>query len=276
VIPASFDYVRADSLDQATGLLERHGDGAKVLAGGHSLLPLMKLRLAVPEVLVDIGRIPGLSYVRDGGDHLAVGALTTHDEIARSPLVGSQLPLLAHVAGQIGDPQVRHRGTIGGSLAHGDPASDLPAVVLALRGTLVLRGPGGSREVDSEAFHLGFLETAVAPDEILTEIRLPKMGELGWGFEKLTKRAQDWAIVGAVAARLDGDGSTAIALINVGPVPARALAAEAALEAGSSPAEAAAQADDGIEVSGDLNASEAFRRHLTRVLVGRALEKALG
>jgi carbon-monoxide dehydrogenase medium subunit len=275
VIPASFDYVRADSLDQATGLLERHGDGAKVLAGGHSLLPLMKLRLAVPEVLVDIGRIPGLSYVRDEGDHLAVGALTTHDEIARSPLVGSQLPLLAHVAGQIGDPQVRHRGTIGGSLAHGDPASDLPAVVLALRGTLVLRGPGGSREVDSEAFHLGFLETAVAPDEILTEIRLPKMGELGWGFEKLTKRAQDWAIVGAVAARLDGDGSTAIALINVGPVPARALAAEAALEAGSSPAEAAAQADDGIEVSGDLNASEAFRRHLTRVLVGRALEKAL-
>ncbi len=275
MIPASFDYVRADSLDQATGLLERHGDGAKVLAGGHSLLPLMKLRLAVPEVLVDIGRIPGLSYVRDEGDHLAVGALTTHDEIARSPLVGSQLPLLAHVAGQIGDPQVRHRGTIGGSLAHGDPASDLPAVVLALRGTLVLRGPGGSREVDSEAFHLGFLETAVAPDEILTEIRLPKMGELGWGFEKLTKRAQDWAIVGAVAARLDGDGSTAIALINVGPVPARALAAEAALEAGSSPAEAAAQADDGIEVSGDLNASEAFRRHLTRVLVGRALEKAL-
>ncbi len=275
MIPASFDYVRADSLDQATGLLERHGDGAKVLAGGHSLLPLMKLRLAVTEVLVDIGRIPGLSYVRDGGDHLAVGALTTHDEIARSPLVGSQLPLLAHVAGQIGDPQVRHRGTIGGSLAHGDPASDLPAVVLALRGTLVLRGPGGSREVDSEAFHLGFLETAVAPDEILTEIRLPKMGELGWGFEKLTKRAQDWAIVGAVAARLDGDGSTAIALINVGPVPARALAAEAALEAGSSPAEAAAQADDGIEVSGDLNASEAFRRHLTRVLVGRALEKAL-
>ncbi len=275
MIPASFDYVRADSLDQATGLLERHGDGAKVLAGGHSLLPLMKLRLAVPEVLVDIGRIPGLSYVRDEGDHLAVGALTTHDEIARSPLVGSQLPLLAHVAGQIGDPQVRHRGTIGGSLAHGDPASDLPAVVLALRGTLVLRGPGGSREVDSEAFHLGFLETAVAPDEILTEIRLPKMGELGWGFEKLTKRAQDWAIVGAVAARLDGDGSTAIALINVGPVPARALAAEAALEAGSSPTEAAAQADDGIEVSGDLNASEAFRRHLTRVLVGRALEKAL-
>ncbi len=276
MIPASFDYVRADSLDEAIGLLERHGDSAKLLAGGHSLLPLMKLRLAVPEVLVDIGRIPGLSYVRDEGDHLAVGALTTHDEIARSPLVASQLPLLAHVAGQIGDPQVRHRGTIGGSLAHGDAASDLPAVVLALRGTLVLRGPGGSREVGSDAFHLGFLETAIAPDEILAEIRLPKTGELGWGFEKLTKRAQDWAIVGAVAARLDGDGSTAIALINVGPVPARALAAEAALAAGSSPAEAAARADDGIEVSGDLNASEAFRRHLTRVLVGRALEKALG
>ncbi|MHB1510326.1 MAG: FAD binding domain-containing protein [Acidimicrobiales bacterium] len=276
MIPASFDYVRAGSLDEAIWLLERHGDGAKLLAGGHSLLPLMKLRLAVPEVLVDIGRIPGLSYVRDEGDHLAVGALTTHDEIARSPLVASQLPLLAHVAGQIGDPQVRHMGTIGGSLAHGDAASDLPAVVLALRGTLVLRGPGGSREVGSDAFHLGFLETAIAPDEILTEICLPKTGELGWGFEKLTKRAQDWAIVGAVAARLGGDGSTAIALINVGPVPTRALAAEAALAAGLSPVEAAAQADDGIEVSGGLNASGSFRRHLTHVLVGRALEKALG
>lgn len=275
MIPASFDYVRAGSLEHAIDLLNEHGDAAKVLAGGHSLLPLMKLRLATPEVLVDIGRLSELSYVRDGGDHLAIGALTTHDDVARSPLVAAELPVLAHVAGQIGDPQVRHRGTIGGSMAHGDPASDLPAVVLALGGTLVLSGPGEHREVAASAFHLGFLETAVAPDEILTEIRLPKMGGRAWGFEKLTKRAQDWAIVGAVATRLDGNGSVGVGLINVGPVPTRASSVEAAVAAGSTAAEAAAEADAGIEVTGDLNASEAFRRHLARVLVERALDKAL-
>ncbi|MGO8875267.1 MAG: FAD binding domain-containing protein [Acidimicrobiales bacterium] len=275
MIPASFDYVRARSLEHAIDLLNEHGDAAKVLAGGHSLLPLMKLRLATPEVLVDIGRLAELSYVRDGGDHIAIGALTTHDDVARSPLVAAELPVLAHVAGQIGDPQVRHRGTIGGSMAHGDPASDLPAVVLALGGTLVLSGPGEHRDVAASAFHLGFLETAVAPDEILTEIRLPKMGGRAWGFEKLTKRAQDWAIVGAVATRLDGNGSVGVGLINVGPVPTRASLVEAAVAAGSTSAEAAAEADAGIEVTGDLNASEAFRRHLTRVLVERALDKAL-
>lgn len=275
MIPSSFDYVRAGSLEHALDLLNEHGDRAKLLAGGHSLLPLMKLRLATPEVLVDIGRLSQLSYVRDGGDHVAIGALTSHDELSRSPLLAAELPVVAEVARQIGDPQVRHRGTIGGSIAHGDPASDLPAVLLALGGSLVLKGPGEEREVDASAFFVGFLETAVAPDEILTEIRLPKVGVHGWGFEKLAKRAQDWAIVGAVAVRLDGNGSVGVGLINVGPVPARARSVEAAVAAGTAVAEAAAQADDGIEVTGDLNASEAFRRHLSRVLVQRALAKAL-
>jgi aerobic carbon-monoxide dehydrogenase medium subunit len=275
MIPASFDYVRAESVDQALTLLGEHGDDAKLLAGGHSLLPLMKLRLASPEVLVDIGRISELSYTRDAGDHVAVGALTSHDDLSRSALIAAELPVLAHVAGQIGDPQVRHRGTIGGSLVHGDPASDLPAVVLALGGTLVLTGPSGTREVSAAEFHLGFLETAIAPDEILTEIRLPKMGGRGWGFEKLTKRAQDWAIVGAVAVRLDGNGSVGVGLINMGPMPTRASSVEAAVSAGSDASAAAAQADVGIDVTGDLNASEAFRRHLSHVLVERALAKAL-
>ncbi len=275
MIPASFDYVRADSLEHALDLLGTHGDSAKLLAGGHSLLPLMKFRLATPEVLIDIGRLAGLSYVGDAGDHLAIGALTTHDEVARSPIVAAELPVLAHVAAQIGDPQVRHRGTIGGSLAHGDPASDLPAVVLALGGTLVARGPSGEREIEAASFHRGFLETALQPDEVLTEIRLPKAAGTGWGFEKVTKRAQDWAIVGAVAVRRNGNGSAGVALINVGPVPARASSVEAALAAGSGVAEASALADEGIDVTSDLNASEGFRRHLSHVLVQRALEKAL-
>jgi carbon-monoxide dehydrogenase medium subunit len=182
MIPAAFDYVRAESVTEALGLLAEHGDDAKLLAGGHSLLPLMKLRLATPAVLVDIGRLSSLSYVRDGGDHLAIGPLTTHHALANDPLITGELPVLAHVAGQIGDPQVRHRGTIGGSIAHGDPASDLPALVLALGGTFVLTGADGTREVDASAFHVGFLETVLGGDEMLSEIRLPKMGEGGWGF----------------------------------------------------------------------------------------------
>jgi carbon-monoxide dehydrogenase medium subunit len=275
MIPAAFDYVRAESVPEAIQLLAEHGDDAKLLAGGHSLLPLMKLRLATPEVLVDIGRLSELSFVRDGGDHLAIGALTTHHEIANDPLVAAELPVLAHVAGQIGDPQVRHRGTIGGSIAHGDPASDLPALVLALGGRFLIAGVAGTREVDASDFHVGFLQTVLRDDEVLSEIRLPKMGELGWGFEKLTKRAQDWAIVGAVAVRLGGNGSVGVGLINVGSVPVRATAAEASVAAGAGAAEASLHADAGLSVTGDVNASEAFRRHLCHVLVQRALERAL-
>ena len=164
MIPAAFDYVRADSADAAVAALVEHGDEAKLLAGGHSLLPLMKLRLAAPSVLIDIGRLQDLSYIRDAGDHIAIGGLTRHRDLEVSDLLGTEVPLLAHAAGQVGDPQVRHRGTIGGSIAHGDPASDLPAVLLALRATLVARGPDGERTIPVDDFFTGFLETALEPD----------------------------------------------------------------------------------------------------------------
>lgn len=270
MIPARFDYVRAGSVDEALSLLTAHGEDAKVLAGGHSLLPLMKLRLASPAVLVDVGRLGELSYVRDGGEHLAIGALTRHCELEANALVRDHAPLLAHVAGQVGDPQVRHRGTIGGSLAHSDPASDLPAAVLALGGTLVARGPSGEREIASSKFHLGFLESALAPDEMLVEIRVPKSAGGRFSFQKFNRRAQDWAIVGAIAVR---NGSTAVSLINMGTVPLRAAAVEAAVAGGASASEASTQAADGTEPTSDLNASAEFRRHLATVLVRRALEE---
>jgi carbon-monoxide dehydrogenase medium subunit len=271
MIPAKFDYVRAESAERAIELLGEHGEDAKLLAGGHSLLPLMKLRLASPSVLIDIGRLRDLSYVRDGGDHVAIGALTRHRDVETSELLAGEVPLLAHAAGQVGDPQVRHRGTIGGSLAHGDPASDLPAVVLALSATLVLQGPGGERKVPAADFFKGFLETALAPDEILTEIRVPKTGAGGWSFQKFNRRAQDWAIVGVAAARVDG--ATGVGLVNMGSTPVRATAVEQALAGGASPADAAGHAADGLDPPADLNASPEFRRHLATVLVRRALEE---
>jgi carbon-monoxide dehydrogenase medium subunit len=271
VIPSAFDYVRADSAEAALAALAEHGDDAKLLAGGHSLLPLMKLRLAAPSVLVDIGRLSDLSYVRDGGDHIAIGALTRHRDLETSDLLGAEAPILRHAAGQVGDPQVRHRGTIGGSIAHGDGASDLPAVLLALRATLVARGPGGERTIPVDDFFKGFLETALEPTELLTEIRVPKAGGAGWSFQKFNRRAQDWAIVGVALVR---NGSTGIGLVNMGSRPLRATAAEAALAAGASNADAAAVADEGTEPSADLNASVDYRRHLARVLVGRALDEA--
>jgi carbon-monoxide dehydrogenase medium subunit len=273
VIPALFDYVRADSSDQAIALLTEHGDEAKLLAGGHSLLPLMKLRLATPSVLIDVGRLSDLSYIREDGDHVAIGALTRHHDLEHSDLLGAQTPLLRHAAGQVGDPQVRHRGTIGGSIAHGDPASDLPAVLLALRATLVAQGPNGSREIAVDDFFTGFLETALHPDELLTEIRVPKVPGAGWSFQKFNRRAQDWAIVGVACVR---NGTTGIGLVNVGSTPLRAAAAEAAITAGASAADAANVADDGTDPPADLNASPEFRRHLTKVLVRRALEEAGG
>ncbi len=273
MIPAAFDYVRAASVAEALSSLAEHGDDAKLLAGGHSLLPLMKLRLATPAVLVDIGRISELSYVREAGDELAIGALTRHADLHEDALARAEAPLLAHVAGQVGDPQVRHRGTIGGSLAHGDPASDLPAAVLALGGTLVLRGPGGERQVPSTEFHKGFLDTALEPDEMLVEIRVPKTGGSKWSFQKFTSRAADWAIVGVAAV---ADGRTSVALVNMGATPLRATATEDALAAGADAGEAASHADEGTEPSADINASVEYRRHLARVLVGRALAEVSG
>jgi carbon-monoxide dehydrogenase medium subunit len=254
VIPAAFAYARAESVDDAIALLAEHGDDAKVLAGGHSLLPLMKLRLATPTVLVDVGRLADLSYVRDAGDEIAIGGLTRHHDVEHDPLLQRHVPIMSAAAGEVGDPQVRHRGTLGGSLAHGDPASDLPAVVLALRGSIVVRGSGGQRVIAADDFFRGFLETALAPDELITEVRLPKTDGAGWAFEKFNRRAQDWAIVGVAAEGGDAPGVV-----------------EAALRGGASPADAAAAAGDDTDPPSDLNASPEFRRHLARVLVGRAL-----
>jgi carbon-monoxide dehydrogenase medium subunit len=222
-------------------------------------------------VLVDVGRLPDLSYVRDAGDHVAIGALTRHRDLETSDLLGAQCGVLRAVAGQVGDNQVRHRGTLGGSVAHGDPASDLPAALLALDATFVARGPGGERTVAAAEFFRGFLETALGPDELLTEIRVPKTGASGFNYQKFNRRAQDWATVGAVAVR---NGATRIALVNMGTTPLRAAGVEAALTAGASVADAAEHAAEGTEPPSDLNASPEYRAHLARVLVRRALTEA--
>jgi len=270
VIPAPFAYRRAGSADEALSLLAELGDEAKLLAGGQSLLPLMKLRLATPETLIDVRRIAELSYVREDGDTVAIGALTRHADLHANDVAGRAVPMLAHVAGLVGDPQIRHRGTIGGSVAHGDPASDLPAALLALDADFVVRGPAGERVVPAADFFHGFLETALAPDELLVEIRVRATGRNGFSYQKFNRRAQDWAIVGALAVR--GADGTRVGLVNMGSTPLRARAVEAALAQGASIADAAEQADDGTEPSADLNASVEYRRHLARVLVRRALE----
>ena len=269
MIPASFTYRRAGSVEEALDLAGEHGDDAKFLAGGHSLLPLMKLRLALPEVVIDIGRLRDLSYIRDEGGHVAIGALTRHHDVQHSGLLARELPLLAHAAGHVGDPQVRHCGTIGGSIAHADPASDLPAVVLALDGTLVAVSPAGTREIPAAEFFRGMLETALEPGEMLTEIRLPKQAApSSWAFQKFTKRAIDWAIVGVAVQ----DGS--VALVNMGDTPLRAAGVERALADGAAPRDAAAHAADGTRPASDINADTGYREHLARVLTGRALEQA--
>jgi len=270
VIPAAFDYVRAGSAEEAGALIREHGEDAKFLAGGMSLIPLMKLRLATPTVLVDLGRVTELSYIRDGGDHLAIGALTRHRDLETSDVLAKDCGVLQAVAAQVGDNQVRHRGTIGGSVAHGDPASDLPAALLALDATFVVQGPSGTREIAATEFFHGFLETALSPDELLTEIRVPKAGPDGFAFEKFNRRAQDFATVGVVAAR--AGGATRVGLINMGSTPLRATAVEQALAQGASAADAAAHAAEGAEPTADLNASVEYREHLARVLVRRALE----
>ena len=272
MIPAPFEYVRATSAEEAISLIGEHGDEAKFLAGGHSLLPLMKLRLAQPTVLVDIGRLSDLSYIRDAGDHVAIGALTRHRDLEISDLLQAEVPILAHAAGHVGDPQVRHRGTIGGSIAHADPASDLPATTLALGATYVAQGPNGTREIAATDFYESFMMSALAPDELLTEIRVPKMAGAGWSFQKFNRRAQDWAIVGVAAWRHNGDAG--IGLVNMGSTPILATSVAAALKGGASIADAAEQANAEAEPQSDLNASVEYRQHLAKVLTRRALEQA--
>jgi carbon-monoxide dehydrogenase medium subunit len=272
VIPAAFDYKRASSAAEAISLVGQYGDEAKFLAGGHSLIPLMKLRLAQPSMLIDIGRITDLSYIKDAGDHIAIGALTRHMDVETSELVKKHIPLLARAAGHVGDAQVRHRGTIGGSLAHADSASDLPATTLALGATYVAQGPNGERTIAAKDFYKGFLESALAADEMLTEIRVPKISGGSYGFEKFNRRAQDWAIVGVAAWR--SNGNSGIALVNMGSTPILAVSASNALNQGASIADAAELAAVEAEPQSDLNASSDYRIHLAKVLVRRALENA--
>jgi carbon-monoxide dehydrogenase medium subunit len=277
MIPAEFDYVAPASLDEAISALADGGEDAKLLAGGHSLLPLMKLRLAAPSLLVDLRRVPDLAGVqRNGG--VRIGALTTHTTVT-----GAELGLVSAAAATIADQQVRNRGTIGGSLAHGDPASDLPAVVLAAEGTIVARGPAGEREIAAGEFFRDYLETALAPDEVLTEVRLPDSAGWSFGYQKFNRRQEDWAMVAVCALVRVQDGTCAdvrIGLTNMGGTPLRASAAEAALRGqpfeASAIAEAAQQAAEGTSPPADLNASADYKRHLARVLCRRALEQAAG
>lgn len=272
MIPSLFDYKRASSAAEAISLVTEYGEDAKFLAGGHSLLPLMKLRLAAPSVLVDIGRLKDLSYITDAGSYIAIGALTRHMDVETSPIVKQHVPLLACAAGHVGDPQVRHRGTIGGSIAHADSASDLPATTLALGATYVVQGASGTREIAATDFYKGFLESALQPDEMLTEIRVPKMNGAGWSFQKFNRRAQDWAIVGVAAWR--GNGGSGVALVNMGSTPVLATDVATALASGASVADASELAATQADPQSDLNASAEYRVHLAKVLVRRALEEA--
>jgi carbon-monoxide dehydrogenase medium subunit len=266
MIPAPFEYERASSPEHALELLSS-GRDAKLLAGGHSLLPLMKLRFARPELLVDIARLQELAGVREHDGGLAIGALTRHHDLASNELVAARCGVLAKTAAGVGDPQVRHRGTIGGSVAHGDPASDLGTVLLALDAQFVVRGQSGERTVPAAEFFRGVFETAVAPDELLTEIRVPAAQGT---YLKFHRRHQDWATVGVAAATVDGE--TCVALTNMGATPLRASGVEEALRSGGDAAAAAERAEEGTDPPADAVASSDYRRHLARVLTRRALE----
>jgi aerobic carbon-monoxide dehydrogenase medium subunit len=284
MIPAKFEYVKPGSIGDAVAALAEGGEDAKVIAGGQSLLPLLRLRLAYPDVLVDVGGIDELTGISDAGDALLIGARTTHYQLVHDPLVAEHCGLLAEAAGTVADPAVRHRGTIGGSLAHADPAGDLPAVALALNATMIAHGPDGDREIPASDFFVDYLTTALEPAEILTGVRVPKLGEdWGYRYEKFHRTAQAWAIVGvaAVARRSNGHVAEArIGLTNMGSVPVRAGAAEAAVAGAAASREAlnaaAASAADGTEPPGDLHGAPDYRRHLARVLTGRALAAAAG
>jgi len=269
VIPAQFAYRRAESVAQAIDLLAEHGDEAKLLAGGHSLIPMMKLRFARPELVIDIGGLPGLNYIHGTGGEIAIGALTRHVTLETSPLLAEAAPLLRHAASAVGDGQIRHRGTIGGSVAHGDPSADLPAALMALRGTVVAEGPAGRRAIPVDDFYTGSLETALAPDELVIELRVRRTGGLPWGFQKFRRRAIDWAIVGvAYQAEPAGGG---IGLASMGATTLRATSAEAALRSGAPAPEVARLADADADPAGDTAATPEYRRHLARTLLARAL-----
>ncbi len=281
--PTAFAYERAASVEDAVALLSQHGDAAKLIAGGHSLLPIMKLRLAEPELLIDIGRIAELRGVRDVGSEIAIGALTTHHAVATDPLLRERIPLLADTASRVGDRQVRNRGTIGGALAHADAASDYPAAILALEATIVARGPRGERRIPASEFFLDFLTTALQPDEVLIGVRIapPNTGH-GWSYQKLANQASGYALVGVAAlVFLNGDGASSdvrVGVTGAAAVPWRASAVEAALRGQKLDADdvaaAAAGIMNGIEPLDDLHGSAEYRRRVTEGLTRRAILQA--
>jgi aerobic carbon-monoxide dehydrogenase medium subunit len=279
MITAPFDYEAPESLEEAIRMLHENGEDAKVLAGGHSLLPLMKVRLATPTVLIDLRKVPGLHGIEQRNGGWRIGPMTRHAELQDSPELG----VVSRAASLIADQQVRNRGTIGGSLAHGDPASDLPTVLLALDGELTARGSNGERTIAAADLFQDYLTTALAHDEVITDVRLPALEGYGFGYQKFTRRAEDWAMVGVcalVSRAADGTcDDVRIGLTNMGATPLRATAAENALRGAqlddSSIAAAAAQADEGTDPPGDLNATPDYKRHLARVLTRRALEEAV-
>lgn len=282
MIPAAFDYVRPSTVDDAVQALATAGEDAKVLAGGQSLLPMLRLRLAYPETLIDLGRVEALHGVRDDGDALVIGAMTTHDEVMKSALVQAHAPLIAQAAATVGDRQVRHLGTFGGSLAHADPAGDLPVVALTLDATMTVQGPSGERSVAARDFFLDYLTTALEPGEVLVAVRIPKLGA-GWAthYEKLNRVAQAWAIVGVAAAVRRSNGSIAearVGLTNMGSTPLRATAVEQALSGASASSSAvrsaAALAADGTNPPSDLAGQADYRAHLAGVLTARAVSAA--
>ncbi len=268
MIPSPFTYARATSVEHALELLTEHGDEAKVLAGGQSLLPVLKLRLGMPEVLVDISRLTDLAHITIAGDEVVIGAGTRHCDVIDSADLQREVPILPYVTSLVGDRQIRHRGTFGGSLVHADPAADLPCAVLALGGTFVVQGPGGRREIAADDFFVSYFQSAIEEDEILLEVRVPRVADKGWAYEKFTQRAHDWAIVSV--AVVDGR----VALGNMGETPVRAAATESALAGGSSPAEASQSAAEGTSPTEDMHADADFRRHLAQVLTERALTTA--
>jgi aerobic carbon-monoxide dehydrogenase medium subunit len=284
MIPAKFEYVRPSSLDDAIRALADGGDDAKVIAGGQSLMPLLRLRLVYPDLLVDLGGLEELRGVSDAGGDLLIGARTTHYQLVHDPLIAEHCGLLAQAAGTVADPAVRHRGTLGGSLAHADPAGDLPAVILALNGTMLASGPAGEREIAAADFFVDYLTTALEPGEVLTGIRVPKLGnDWGYRYEKFHRTAQAWAIVGVAALARRSNGQVAearIGLTNMGPVPIRAAAVEAAATGADASAAtltaAASAAADGTNPPADLHGAPDYRSHLARVLTGRALAAAAG
>ena len=284
MIPAAFDYARPSSIDEALQAVASGGEDVKILAGGQSLIPVMRLRLAAPETVVDLTRVAELRGVRDDGDAIVIGAMTTHSDVLSDPLIAEHAPLIAEATETVADRQVRHRGTFGGALAHADPAGDLPAVALALDAEFVIAGPGGRRTVPAAEFFVDYLTTALAEGEVLVEIRVPKLtGDWGMHYEKFNRVAQAWSIVAVAAAVRRENGRIAearIGLTNMGPTPLRAGAAEAALAGADATDEAiaaaAAHAAEGTSPSSDLNGQADYRQHLVQVLTRRAVRAAAG